>query len=80
MIGEVAVCLAQDLSKSDLPGGFWTPGAADAEKIIPRLIDKAGMQFALFTETGDRCSIESELFVSEAPNAGESRKMEGAAQ
>ena len=79
MIGEVAVCLAQDLSKSDLPGGFWTPGAAIAEKIIPRLIENAGMKFALLTETGDRCSIGSELFVSEVPNAGESRKIDGAA-
>jgi len=80
MIGEVAVCLAQDLSKGDLPGGFWTPGAAIAEKVIPRLIKNAGMQFDLLTETGDRCSIGSELLVSEAPNTGESRNIEGAAQ
>ncbi|MDH3635878.1 MAG: hypothetical protein OES20_14350, partial [Gammaproteobacteria bacterium] len=79
MIGEVAVCLAQDLSKSDLPGGFWTPGAAIAEKIIPRLIENAGMKFALLTEAGDRCLIGSELLVSEKLNAGESRKVEGSA-
>jgi len=27
MIGEAAVCLAQELPKNSLPGGFWTPGA-----------------------------------------------------
>ncbi len=79
MIGEVAVCLAQDLSKSDLPGGFWTPGAAIAEKIIPRLIENAGMKFALLTETGDHYPIGSEFLVSEALNAGESRKIENTA-
>lgn len=71
MIGEVAVCLAQDLPKKAFPGGFWTPGAAIADRIIPRLIENAGMNFALLTETGDRCLIGSELFGSEAPNAGE---------
>ena len=80
MIGEVAVCLAQDLSKSALSGGFWTPGAAIAEIIIPRLIENAGMKFDLLTETGERCNIGAELFVSEALNTGESRNMEGAAQ
>ena len=79
MIGEVAVCLAQDLSKSALSGGFWTPGAAIAERIIPRLIENAGMKFALLTETGDRCLIGSELFVSEALNSGESLSKEGTA-
>ena len=79
MIGEVAVCLAQDLSKSDLSGGFWTPAAAITEKLIPRLIENAGMTFALLTETGDRYPIESELFVSEQLNADQSRKLEDAA-
>jgi len=59
MIGEVAVCLAQDLSKSALPGGLWTPAAAIADKIIPRLIEKAGMNFHLLTETGDRYPIDA---------------------
>ncbi|MGH1419837.1 MAG: saccharopine dehydrogenase family protein [Hyphomicrobiaceae bacterium] len=65
MIAEVAVCLARDLPKSALPGGFWTPGAAIANQIIPRLIEKAGMQFALQTETGKRCLAASEIFASE---------------
>ncbi len=77
MIGEVAVCLAQDLSKNALSGGFWTPAAAIAEKLIPRLIENAEVKFALLTETGDRYPIASELFVREALNAGECRKIEG---
>lgn len=80
MIGEVAVCLARDLSKSDLPGGFWTPGAAIAEKIIPRLIENAGMKYALQTEAGERYPIGSELLVGEALKAGESRNIEGSAK
>lgn len=80
MIGEVAVCLAQDLPKSALSGGFWTPGAAIADKIIPRLIENAGMKFALRTDAGDLRPIDSELFSSDAQNAGESRNKEGAIQ
>ncbi|MGI9455258.1 MAG: saccharopine dehydrogenase family protein [Aeoliella sp.] len=68
MIGEVAVCLARDLPKSALPGGFWTPGAAIAEKIIPRLIENAGMNFELLSEAGDRCPVGSVLFGSDGKN------------
>ncbi len=78
MIGEVAVCLAQDLPRSALSGGLWTPGAAIADKIIPRLIENAGMKFALLTETGERCLIGCELFGSEAPKVGGSIRKEGA--
>ena len=67
MIGEVAVCLAQDLPKSALSGGIWTPAAAIAERLIPRLVENAGMKFEILSETG----------VSEALNAGESRNIEG---
>ena len=59
MIGEVAVCLAKDLANKDLPGGFWTPGAAIADMIIPRLIKNAGLQFQLETETGDACPVRN---------------------
>lgn len=71
MIGEAAVCLAQDLPKKALPGGFWTPGAAIADRIIPRLVENAGMNFALLTETGDRCLIGSDVFGRQASKAGE---------
>jgi len=59
MIGEAAVCLAKDLAKEDLPGGFWTPAAAIADMIIPRLIQNAGLQFRLVTETGDACPVRN---------------------
>lgn len=71
MIGEVAVCLARDLPKKALPGGFWTPGAAIADKIIPRLMENAGMNFTLLTETGERRPVGSELFGSGVPTAVE---------
>ncbi len=77
MIGEVAVCLAKDLPKKALPGGFWTPGAGIADKIIPRLMENAGMSFALLTEKGDRCPLESELYGSEASNVGRRQSNEG---
>ena len=71
MIGEVAVCLAHDLPKSALPGGFWTPGAAIADRIIPRLTENAGMSFHLLAQTGERCDPGGELFSNDAP-CGES--------
>jgi short subunit dehydrogenase-like uncharacterized protein len=73
MIGEVAVCLARDLAKSALPGGVWTPGAAIANKIIPRLVENAGMKFDLLTEAGERCPVGSDLFGGDEPNADETQ-------
>ncbi len=46
-------------------------------KRLAKLIENAEMKFAILTETGERYPIGSELFVSEALNAGESRKTEG---
>ena len=80
MIGEVAVCLACDLPKSAFPGGFWTPGAAIAEKIIPRLIENAGINFELLNETGERCSVGSLLFGSDTTNAIENQSQAAALQ
>jgi short subunit dehydrogenase-like uncharacterized protein len=31
----------------DVPGGFWTPGAAMQGKLIKRLVDHAGLTFAV---------------------------------
>ena len=61
MIGEVAVCLAKDLEKKKLPGGFWTPGAAIADKIVPRLIANAGLKFRLSAEDDDDYPVNSVL-------------------
>jgi short subunit dehydrogenase-like uncharacterized protein len=43
MIAECAICLLRDTP--EVPGGFWTPGAAMSQKLIKRLIDNAGLTF-----------------------------------
>lgn len=45
MIAECAICLLRDAT--DVPGGFWTPGAAMQHKLIKRLADHAGLAFAV---------------------------------
>jgi short subunit dehydrogenase-like uncharacterized protein len=45
MLTQAGLCMAFDISKSELPGGFWTPATAMGDKLIKRLIDSAGMNF-----------------------------------
>lgn len=45
MLGESAVCLAQD--ELSIGGGFWTPAAAMQGRLIERLSAKAGLRFEL---------------------------------
>lgn len=45
MISECAICLLRDMP--DVPGGIWTPGAAMQHKLIKRLVDHAGLTFAV---------------------------------
>jgi short subunit dehydrogenase-like uncharacterized protein len=45
MIAECAICLRSDAA--DVAGGFWTPGAAMKEALIKRLVDRAGLTFAV---------------------------------
>jgi short subunit dehydrogenase-like uncharacterized protein len=45
MISESAICLLRDTP--DVPAGFWTPGAAMQHKLIKRLVDHAGLTFAV---------------------------------
>ncbi|RXH25372.1 saccharopine dehydrogenase [Bradyrhizobium nanningense] len=45
MISECAICLLRDAT--DVPAGFWTPGAAMQHKLIKRLRDNAGLTFAV---------------------------------
>jgi short subunit dehydrogenase-like uncharacterized protein len=47
MISECAICLLRDAP--DVPTGFWTPGAAMQHKLIKRLVDHAGLTFAVET-------------------------------
>jgi len=43
MISECAMCMLRDVT--DVPAGFWTPGAAMQHKLIKRLRDNAGLTF-----------------------------------
>lgn len=47
MLGEAAVCLAKDIAKSALPGGFWTPASAMGQRLLDRLQAHAGLTFAI---------------------------------
>ena len=45
MISECAICLLRDTP--EVPAGIWTPGAAMGDKLIKRLVDHAGLTFAV---------------------------------
>jgi short subunit dehydrogenase-like uncharacterized protein len=46
MLGETAVCLAQDLDMQT-PGGFLTPAASIGDQLIVRLTENAGIEFSI---------------------------------
>lgn len=45
MLWQAALCLRDDVSRDDKPGGFWTPASALAEPLIARLEAHAGLSF-----------------------------------
>jgi short subunit dehydrogenase-like uncharacterized protein len=45
MLGEAAACLALDVPKNQLAGGFWTPATAMAAPLMQRLTAHAGLGF-----------------------------------
>ncbi|MEN6669713.1 saccharopine dehydrogenase NADP-binding domain-containing protein [Psychrobacter sp. B38] len=45
MLSQAALCLAQDVSKEEIGGGFWTPASAMGDKLITRLEAHAGLHF-----------------------------------
>ena len=45
MLVQSGLCMAYDIGKSDLSGGFWTPATAMGDRLIKRLTDSAGMTF-----------------------------------
>ena len=45
MLGEAAACLAFDVSRAEVAGGFWTPASALGEKLLVRLHSHAGLSF-----------------------------------
>ena len=50
MLGQAALCLAQDIDKQVERGGFWTPAAIFGDRLIARLTARSGLSFEL--ETG----------------------------
>jgi short subunit dehydrogenase-like uncharacterized protein len=47
MIAESGICLALDVSRDVVGGGFWTTASAMGEPLIGRLQAKAGLVFAM---------------------------------
>ena len=45
MLSQAALCLAQDISKEAVGGGFWTPASAMGDKLLDRLEEHAGLSF-----------------------------------
>jgi short subunit dehydrogenase-like uncharacterized protein len=46
MIGEAAICLAET-EHTQVTGGLWTPASAMGQRLIPRLIQNAGLTFEM---------------------------------
>jgi short subunit dehydrogenase-like uncharacterized protein len=45
ILGEAAVCLARDIAKNEVGGGFWTPATALGDSLLARLEQHAGLTF-----------------------------------
>ena len=45
MLSQAALCLAQDINKEEVKGGFWTPASAMGDKLLARLEKHAGLSF-----------------------------------
>lgn len=45
MLAQAAACLAQDISKDSVPGGFWTPASIFGDRLIKRLENYSGLTF-----------------------------------
>jgi len=51
MLGQAAICLSQDIDRSEVAGGFWTPASAMGSRLIERLQQHAGLRFSTVLET-----------------------------
>ena len=47
MLGEAVACLAFDVPKDEVNGGFWTPATALGDRLIERLTTHAGLTFTV---------------------------------
>jgi short subunit dehydrogenase-like uncharacterized protein len=50
MLGQAAACLALDVPKAALRGGFWTPSTALGDKLIARLRRHADVEFEVLAD------------------------------
>ncbi len=50
MLGQAAACLAGDITRKKVSGGFWTPAAIFGDRIIERLQAHAGVRFELLDQ------------------------------
>ena len=50
MLGQAAACLARDVDRTALPGGFWTPATALGDRLIERLTASAGLTFEVLAD------------------------------
>ena len=50
MLGQAAACLALDVPKSAVRGGFWTPATALGDKLIARLRRHADVEFEVLSD------------------------------
>lgn len=53
MIAQAAISLRRDVDKSQLEGGFWTPGSAFGEALLLRLETSAGLTFEVVNTAAD---------------------------
>ena len=50
ILGQAAACLALDIAKKDLRGGFWTPATAFGDTLIERLEKFADLEFLVLED------------------------------
>ena len=47
ILGEAGVCLAKDIARTEVGGGFWTPATALGDSLLARLEQHAGLTFEI---------------------------------
>lgn len=52
MLAQSALCLAQDIARDDVEGGFWTPASAMGDHLLTRLEEHAGLSFEVVDSNG----------------------------
>jgi short subunit dehydrogenase-like uncharacterized protein len=50
MLGQAAACLALDVDRKALPGGFWTPATALGDRLVARLVARSGLAFEVLAD------------------------------